>query len=82
MYRVRKVLVDRQTAYEKARLLRETKTISELLEEPEPVYGRAEDEAQFPSTTSATEHPISTQPPKSQPETSSSDVKRRSLLDR
>lgn len=82
MYMVRKVLLDRQTAYEKAQLLRETKTIRELLGEPKPVYGGVERDAQLPSSTSATEHPASTHPPESQHQTSTPEVKRRSVLDR
>lgn len=57
---IRKVLRDRQTAYEHAQILRETKTIQELLTEPE-----REDTAIY--TTPEPETPLSTEAPTEAP---------------
>jgi len=82
MQMVRSVLLDRQTAYEKARLLRETKTIGELLGGPQPEYEMMEPEDQPASSIPPTQDPAPADPPESEPQTSSSEVKRRSLLGR
>lgn len=80
MSMVRKVLRDRQTAYEQARLLRETKMIKELLEAPEPVYESPDPEIRAALSTASVELPVPSDMPGSQTQLSTQEERRRKLL--
>jgi len=67
---IRRVLSDRQTAYEKAKLLRETKTVKELLGEPTSYHEAPIEESKPSPNASATDGSASLQESNVQPQRS------------